>query len=216
MMDSAGHRLGVLEVYLPYAPIDADVTSGLRGLYRDLGIGLGLLYMILFAISASVGRRLRRESLRNAYLAAHDTLTDLPNRTVFFSRMTEAVEEWSRTGSEAAVAILDLDRFKDVNDTLGHVNGDLLLVELGNRLQAHMKTGDTVARLGGDEFGIIIRNARRIDDVLEEIREVVDRETLVLGLPIRPPWRRPPRRMRIGACPAKLGFPWCVRARRSD
>src|SRR5665213_1607900 len=185
MMDSAGHRLGVLEVYLPYAPIDADVTSGLRGLYRDLGIGLGLLYMILFAISASVGRRLRRESLRNAYLAAHDTLTDLPNRTVFFSRMTEAVEEWSRTGSEAAVAILDLDRFKDVNDTLGHVNGDLLLVELGNRLQAHMKTGDTVARLGGDEFGIIIRNARRIDDVLEEIREVVDRETLVLGLPVR-------------------------------
>ena len=75
------HRVGVFEVYLPYAPIDADVTPGSARSYRDLALGLGALYLALFAISVSVTRRLRRQLKVNTYLAEHDALTDLPNRS---------------------------------------------------------------------------------------------------------------------------------------
>ena len=71
-------RVGVLEIYLPYAPINADVTADLRNLYRDLAIGLALLYLVLLVITASASRGLRRQVAWNAFIAEHDTLTDLP------------------------------------------------------------------------------------------------------------------------------------------
>lgn len=77
------HIVGSLEMYLPYALIQRDVAHLLSTLYRDLTLGLGALYLVLFAITASVSSRLRRESLRNAFLAGHDVLTGLPNRTAF-------------------------------------------------------------------------------------------------------------------------------------
>ena len=128
-------RVGVLEVYLPYAPINADVSAGLSGLYRDLALGLGALYVALFAISVSVTRRLRRQLRVNTYLAEHDALTDLPNRVVF----QQARRGGDRRGRaqrtcRSCVAIVDLDRFKEINDTLGHHNGDALLAELAVRL----------------------------------------------------------------------------------
>ena len=85
-------RVGVLEIYLPYAPISADVTAGLHTLYRDLVLGLAGLYLALFAISFSVSRRLRQQLRVNTYLAEHDALTDLPNRTLFLRRAADAVE----------------------------------------------------------------------------------------------------------------------------
>ena len=86
-----GRRTGVLEIYLPYAPISHDVTADLHMLYLDLAIGLGLLYLALFAITASVSRGLRRAASVNAFLAEHDPLTDLPNRTLFRRRASSAV-----------------------------------------------------------------------------------------------------------------------------
>jgi diguanylate cyclase (GGDEF)-like protein len=177
------HRVGVLEVYLPYAPIRRDIQAGMNALYRDLVIGLGVLYLALFAITASVSRGLRREVALNAFLAEHDTLTELPNRTLFHRRAKALVAE-TRRGLTAAIAIVDLDRFKEVNDTLGHHNGDLLLTELGRNLAATMRPGDTVARLGGDEFGLILRDVTEAEPVLWRLRTVIDHEVEISGLPL--------------------------------
>lgn len=92
---------------------------------------------------------------RIAQLARHDFLTGLPNRMVFVEAIGQAIARASRTGSEFAVLYLDLDHFKDVNDTLGHPVGDLLLQGVAERLRAAIRETDTVARFGGDEFAIV-------------------------------------------------------------
>jgi diguanylate cyclase (GGDEF)-like protein len=179
-----GRRVGVLELYLPYAPIARDVTAGLHMLYVDLALGLTVLYLALFAITFSVSRGLRREAALNAFLAHHDTLTQLPNRTLFHRRAKRALAQLRRTKRTAAIAIVDLDRFKDVNDTLGHHNGDQLLSELARRIGAIIGPDDTVARLGGDEFGLILPRANRAEQTLWRLREVIDQEVDLSGLPI--------------------------------
>ena len=88
--------------------------------------------------------------------ALHDVLTNLPNRRLFRDRVHQAVINGKRTGVPVGVMILDLDRFKEVNDTLGHHIGDLLLQQVGTRLQSMLREGDTIARLGGDEFAILL------------------------------------------------------------
>jgi diguanylate cyclase (GGDEF)-like protein len=176
-------RVGVLEVYLPYAPISRDVTAGLHRLYLDLAAGLGLLYVVLFGISASVSRALRRQVALNAFLAEHDTLTELPNRSLFHRHAAHAVAA-ATAERPTALAIVDLDRFKEVNDSLGHHNGDQLLTELSRRLAEAMRGGDAVARLGGDEFGLILRDVTDPEPVLRRLREVIDREVEIEGLPL--------------------------------
>ncbi len=185
---ASARRVGVLEIYLPYAPIAADVAAGIRTLYWDLTLGLGLLYVLLAGISLSVTRRLRRHAVMNAYLAEHDTLTGLPNRTLFHRRVEEALAASAR-GRQAScvVAVIDLDRFKEVNDTLGHHNGDQVLIELGRRLAAAVGPRDTVARLGGDEFGIVLRDAFRTTEAietLERLRAAIEHDLEVQGLPL--------------------------------
>ena len=177
------HRIGVLEIYLPYAPINQEVSAGLHTLYRDLGIGLGALYLTLLVISISMGRGLRQEVKFNAFLAEHDHLTDLPNRTLFHRRAAAALKK-ARRSQPVVIAIIDLDRFKDVNDTLGHHNGDRLLAELARRLDVNTRPEDTVARLGGDEFGVILTGATDPEEALWRLREVIDREVEVSGLPL--------------------------------
>jgi diguanylate cyclase (GGDEF)-like protein len=175
--------VGVLELYLPYAPISRDVTSGLHMLYRDLALGLAVLYLVLFAISVSATRGLRRQIAVNAFLAEHDTLTELPNRTLFQRHAAQAVATATRE-RPTALAIVDLDRFKEVNDTLGHHNGDRLLTELSQRLAGAMRAGDAVARLGGDEFGLILRDVPDPEPVLRRLREVIDRQVEIDRLPL--------------------------------
>ncbi len=137
-------QIGVLEIYLPYAPISRDVTAGLHSLYLDLAIGLVGLYVVLVLISASVSQGLRRQVALNAHMAEHDALTGLGNRALFHRRVAERLK---RSG-HGAVAIMDLDRFRSVNDTLGHHNGDRLLIEVASRLAGAVETNDTVARHG--------------------------------------------------------------------
>lgn len=177
------HRVGVLEIYLPYAPISRDVTAGMHSLYLDLAAGLAVLYLVLFAVAASATRGLRRQVALNAFLAEHDALTELPNR-ILFHREVEKIVRVASSGAPSAIAIVDLDRFKEINDSLGHHNGDRLLAELGSRLAAAMRPGDTVARLGGDEFGLILRGTADPELVLRDLRGVIDREADVSGLPL--------------------------------
>ncbi len=183
LTDGHGGLLGVQEIYLPYAPISTDVSSGLRDLYRALGLGLVALYLALFAVAWSVSRGLRRQVALNAFLAEHDPLTGLPNRALFHVRAEEAVASSSDEGP-VVIAIADLDRFKEVNDTLGHQSGDVLLVDLARRLSAHVGRGATVARLGGDEFGLVLRNVGDAEATLHAVRALIEREVEVGTLPV--------------------------------
>jgi len=92
---------------------------------------------------------------RLTYLASHDPLTGLPNRSVLCECLALELEQARRSGSKLALLYLDLDHFKDVNDTLGHAVGDALLKEVARRLQGAVRGRETVARMGGDEFAIL-------------------------------------------------------------
>ncbi len=116
----------------------------------------------------------------NAHQALHDALTGLANRTLFRSLIDHAVKPRRRTDARAAVLVMDLDGFKEINDSLGHAAGDELLVELGRRLKAALRSSDTVARLGGDEFGVLLPQARIPADVLR----AVTRMQAAVGSPI--------------------------------
>jgi diguanylate cyclase (GGDEF)-like protein/PAS domain S-box-containing protein len=95
---------------------------------------------------------------RLEFLATHDPLTNLPNRALFNDRVRHAVELASRSENKAAMMFLDLDGFKEVNDSLGHEAGDQLLMDLSTRLREQLRESDTLARLGGDEFAFVIEN----------------------------------------------------------
>jgi diguanylate cyclase (GGDEF)-like protein len=174
-------QVGVLELYLPYAPISHDVATGLHTLYLNLSIGLALLWVVLLAISWSMSRGLRRQVSINAFQAEHDGLTGLPNRLLFRRRAEEALRSAGADGS-VAIAIIDLDRFKEINDTLGHHNGDHLLTGLARRLRDHTRPQDTVARLGGDEFGVILTGTSRTQSDLCELRALIVDDLEVNGL----------------------------------
>jgi diguanylate cyclase len=116
--------------------------------YVLLGGGFVLLFGTLYRIVAGASRRLRHQAL-------HDALTGLPNRSLLNRRAERAL----RGDASAAMLLIDLDRFKEVNDTLGHDYGDGLLVEVSERLGGALRHGDTLARLGGDEFAVLIDGA---------------------------------------------------------
>lgn len=111
----------------------------------------------LLALAQDVSSRMRAEE-KLVYLATHDGLTDLPNRVVLNDRLASAVARARRSGHDAVVMFLDLDRFKDVNDTLGHRVGDMLLQELARRLRAALRESDLIARISGDEFVIVLED----------------------------------------------------------
>ena len=151
-----GHRPeGVLELYADYGPIASDA----RSIFIPIAIGVAILllglYLSFFPILKRVTRTLRSQMEEIEHKAYHDGLTGLPNRTQFNDRGELALREAEANGGHLAVMLVDLDRFKDVNDTLGHDSGDRLLQALAADLPGYMREGDTVARLGGDEFGIL-------------------------------------------------------------
>jgi len=106
-----------------------------------------------------------KDRQRIEFMAYHDNLTQLPNRELFRDRLEHALAQAHRKGSLVAVMFLDLDRFKQVNDSLGHMVGDLLLKAAADRLSGAIREGDTVARIGGDEFTVICEDCNSHDDV---------------------------------------------------
>jgi diguanylate cyclase (GGDEF)-like protein len=112
---------------------------------------IALLFLPLYAV-----HRGGRDAIAKQHQALHDALTGLPNRELFRDRIDQAVNASRRSGETAVVMIMDLDHFKEINDTLGHHMGDLLLQEVSRRLRRALRESDTVARLGGDEFGVLL------------------------------------------------------------
>lgn len=117
--------------------------------------------------------------------ATHDSLTGLPNRTLLFDRMNQALEYAKRDAKPLALLLLDLDRFKLINDTLGHHVGDLLLTDVAERLLSPLRKTDTIARLGGDEFAVLlpaVSDAERAREVAERLLTTLERSFQVEDL----------------------------------
>ncbi|MGI4849829.1 MAG: diguanylate cyclase domain-containing protein, partial [Janthinobacterium lividum] len=107
------------------------------------------------------------------HLAYHDSLTDLPNRAMFNRHLSHALIQARRYGKGMAVLFIDLDRFKNINDTLGHDAGDRLLQEMARRLSSSLRSGDLVARLGGDEFVVLIEEINDSAPVIRVARQIL-------------------------------------------
>jgi diguanylate cyclase (GGDEF)-like protein len=180
---------GVFEIYLPYAPTAASIRADTLKAYGVLGLGLLVLWLGLFRTVATASRQLRRQSAHNAHQALHDALTGLPNRLLLHDRITQALRASDRDLRPMALLLMDLDRFKEVNDTLGHRHGDTLILQVGERLRATARAADTVARLGGDEFAVLLPDVDgeagamiAAERMLEALRAPFDVAGLQLGV----------------------------------
>jgi diguanylate cyclase (GGDEF)-like protein/PAS domain S-box-containing protein len=127
---------------------------------------------IIVMLSDVTERKRTEEEL--AYRATHDLLTGLPNRMLFKDRFSVAMAQAQRAHKKLAVVFLDMDRFKEVNDTLGHHVGDRLLCAVGNRLTEFVRKTDTVARIGGDEFLLLLAEIDRVEDATAIARKAVE------------------------------------------
>ena len=172
-LTSGGEVLGVLGL--------ASGDAGRPFSERELAALARFAQLASIALdNARLFERAQSEVLRRAHAALHDLLTGLPNRTLLLNRLAELLEvppgEGGQTKGRIGMILLDLDRFKVVNESLGHDAGDLLLVEVGRRLQHAARSTDTVARLGSDEFGVLlgpVRSAREAERVAARIERLL-------------------------------------------
>lgn len=125
------------------------------------------------ALMSDISERKAAEE-RMTYLAQHDVLTGLPNRMLFQDRLLQAITYAERQQSNVALLFLDLDRFKNVNDTLGHQVGDQLLQEVTRRIRECVRSSDTVSRQGGDEFVIMLPNLGELGDILPVVNKLIE------------------------------------------
>lgn len=127
--------------------------------------------------------QLERENASLAHQASHDALTGLPNRAFFESRLLGAMREARDSQTQMAVLFLDSNRFKEINDQLGHAAGDAVLIAIAQRLRAQLREGDTVARLGGDEFAVLLKPIHHEDDAVLIADKIIDSMNAPIALP---------------------------------
>jgi diguanylate cyclase (GGDEF)-like protein/PAS domain S-box-containing protein len=144
----------------------------------------GTIAVVSTQLAQLIERKRNEAALQHQ--ALHDVLTGLPNRALFHDRVQHALEHAGRSGDRFAVLVMDLDCFKDVNDTLGHQYGDALLHELGRRLHGCVRASETVARLGGDEFGFLLGGAgeEEADVLVERVQRALAEPFTVHEFPI--------------------------------
>ena len=171
----------VFELYSDVTPFFEDLRLTQRNIRIGTGAVLILLYGTLFFIVKRADDVIKRQGAQREqdvvtiqHLAHHDTLTGLPNRKLFTDRLLLTLARAKRSGRMAALMFIDLDRFKEINDTRGHAMGDKVLEAAGKRLRGLLRDVDTVARIGGDEFTIILEDvadAAHVKIVAEKIRQ---------------------------------------------
>jgi diguanylate cyclase (GGDEF)-like protein len=171
----AGITVGQVLVWEGWAPSFLD---------RSQGLGVGILGVIALAMvirmAGATGLKKEHAEELLGHQVLHDMLTGLPNRSCFYDRTDQAMRQGARDGSNSAVMLFDLDRFKEINDTLGHKYGDRVLSEVGPRIHKILRDADTVARLGGDEFCVLLPRV----DGLSDAFEVAQRIIAALGEPL--------------------------------
>lgn len=143
-----------------YLPITMELSS--MGVYRHQEDG-EKQFIGTYGVARDITERKHAEDLIS-FQAYHDLLTGLPNRALFKDRLGLAIKQAARDNGKLAVMFLDLDRFKLVNDTLGHTCGDLLLQSVANRIQTTIRKGDTLSRIGGDEFTLLLPMIKHDED----------------------------------------------------
>ncbi|MBA3508279.1 MAG: PAS domain S-box protein, partial [Betaproteobacteria bacterium] len=169
----------------------ASGPYGLLGAYSREGAtftaaSVDFLQSIANVLTTAIDRKIADQKV--AYLAQFDSLTGLPNRNLFRDRLAQTLTQAERNGWQVGVVFLDLDDFKNVNDTCGHAAGDKLLTLVAHRLQQSVRSGDTVGRLGGDEFGIVFSNIAEAADanlVAQQVIAALERSFLLDGDEIR-------------------------------
>jgi diguanylate cyclase (GGDEF)-like protein len=180
------------EIQPLFERIEADVGEGASGERDELleglaalrqrvvsatpiivGTGIALL-VVLCAVLVRYQRRTEIQAAENQHQALHDALTGLPNRTLLRDRAGQAIRQSDRELVPTALLLIDLDRFKEVNDTLGHHYGDRLLVQVGQRLQGALRQVDTVARLGGDEFAVLLPKVAGGESLVAVAKKLLD------------------------------------------
>jgi len=179
---AAGHKNHIAMDALAY-------LQRLETLNRTLTPGVFLLGLALAALLTSITRGHRRlldvERARAVHDSLHDALTGLPNRTLLSDRLGQALRADSRMGTTTGLLLLDLDRFKQINDTFGHHYGDELLTQVGPRLASVVREVDTVARLAGDEFVVLLPAAGSVADataVAAKLRSALETPFHVEGI----------------------------------
>ncbi|MGM0632590.1 MAG: diguanylate cyclase domain-containing protein [Pseudomonadota bacterium] len=172
------------------APVNAATR---RSVWASIGVSAVL--MVLMALLGRMSQQLHRsralllqqrmaQAEEAEYRALHDDLTGLPNRSLYSQLLGARIRESRRDGTAFAVMFLDLDRFKQVNDTLGHEAGDLLLQEASGRILEALRDSDVLARMGGDEFVILLRSVsdrRALEEVAERLLRAVSRPYQLTG-----------------------------------
>jgi diguanylate cyclase (GGDEF)-like protein len=178
--------VGVLNTDTPAAALEGAGP----GSQRQMTALLGLALLVLLAGGGALlfsrfrGRPRRRDPHASG---AADSLTGLPNREVFNALTEKALADCPQ-GGQVAVLLMDLDRFKEINDSLGHFNGDLVIERVGKRLRTVLREGDQVARLGGDEFAMLLPNVKAKDSVAgaaQRIQEALSEPFSVGGLALK-------------------------------
>lgn len=177
------HRSGFTNYLQHRLKLDIPISAAHESMGKRKS---GSLFPLEFVVSSmQVGPRhmfiatMRDISERKAhtdaleYQALHDALTGLPNRSLFGDRLRQALLSARRNQNMFGVLLLDLDRFKDINDALGHDRGDTLLQEVTARLRGVLRATDTIARLGGDEFAVLTTDAKHPDDVVAAARKIL-------------------------------------------
>lgn len=130
------------------------------------------------SIEECIAWRKYRQDMRRAeeeltHRSMHDPLTDLPNRSLFSDRLEQHCARAKRSGDPVAVVMIDLDRFKEINDSLGHAAGDMVLGTVARRLRANLREVDTIARLGGDEFALVLQNIATHEAALQIVGKLI-------------------------------------------
>ena len=179
---------GVVAIDKDYGPIASTARQAAITVAAVLELVLVLLWLCLIPMMRSATRRFHRQLDTIAHLALHDDLTGLPNRAKLGGRLDELCDR-PPAAIAFSVFFIDLDRFKEVNDTLGHDRGNELLVEVAKRLSAALGPGELVARLGGDEFAVVTEDAADATSALivaERLRSVIAELFEIAGIALEP------------------------------
>jgi diguanylate cyclase (GGDEF)-like protein len=192
----AGFRFGLLATAMAalladYWIIPPKGEFTISSLPDAVGLAIFSFNGVLISVIAELYRRARTKAEKYAaqlalrdsckrteeiihQMAYHDSLTGLPNRKLFSDRLDIALAHARRNQNKVVVAMIDLDNFKEINDTLGHIVGDLFLKATAERLDAALRKGDTIARFGGDEFLLILPDVKVIEDAIQVAQKIID------------------------------------------
>jgi len=163
-------NIAVAQLLLWYGLVPSMLS---RSQAETIGALGAFVLAIVIRMAGATGAKKERAEAQLAHQALHDMLTGLPNRAMFYDRTEEVLARAAVDGSSTAVMLFDLDRFKEINDTMGHIYGDRVLTEVGPRVTSVLRAGDTLARLGGDEFCVLLPHVGGEPDAMQVANRII-------------------------------------------